>query len=117
MELFQIWLNLPAKDKFVNAHFKMLWGDDIPKESSKDENGKETMIEIVAAIQDLGRPYMLHQGKWFAVRNAGEVTIGRSTALDLRGVEQFPDQVGSAGAMLASYRPRLLWRIVEVQVE
>ena len=31
MELFQIWLNLPKKNKMVDAHFKMLWSDSIPK--------------------------------------------------------------------------------------
>ncbi|MFK5971720.1 MAG: pirin family protein [Flavobacteriaceae bacterium] len=29
LELFQIWLNLPKKDKFVNPHFAMLWHEDI----------------------------------------------------------------------------------------
>lgn len=31
MELFQIWLNLPARNKMVEPHFKMLWGSKIPK--------------------------------------------------------------------------------------
>jgi redox-sensitive bicupin YhaK (pirin superfamily) len=31
MELFQIWLNLPQKNKMVEPHFKMLWGKDIPR--------------------------------------------------------------------------------------
>ena len=31
VELFQIWLNLPAADKMAPAHFSMLWNERIPR--------------------------------------------------------------------------------------
>jgi redox-sensitive bicupin YhaK (pirin superfamily) len=31
VELFQIWLNLPARDKLVEPHFTMLWDREIPR--------------------------------------------------------------------------------------
>lgn len=31
LELFQIWLNLPARNKMAEPHFTMLWSGDIPK--------------------------------------------------------------------------------------
>jgi len=31
LELFQIWLNLPAANKMAQPHFSMLWGDAVPR--------------------------------------------------------------------------------------
>lgn len=45
MELFQIWLNLPRKNKMVPPHFKMLWRESIPVYISAD---KKTKVEIIA---------------------------------------------------------------------
>ena len=52
LELFQIWLNLPAKNKFVEPCYKMLWGEDIPKLRLKDEAGRATEVTIVAGALD-----------------------------------------------------------------
>ncbi len=48
LELFQIWLNLPAKHKMVKPHFKMLWSEDIPHLNFKDQNGKNILVEVIA---------------------------------------------------------------------
>ena len=48
MELFQIWLNLPAKKKMVEPHFKMFWAESIPKLVEESENGAKAEIEIIA---------------------------------------------------------------------
>ncbi len=36
VELFQIWLNLPAADKMVDPYFTMLWDHDIPRHAGAD---------------------------------------------------------------------------------
>ncbi len=50
IELFQIWLNLPAEDKLVPAHFAMLWRDDIPSVVLTDEAGRKTTVTVVAGV-------------------------------------------------------------------
>lgn len=42
--LFQIWLNLPKKSKFVAPHFRMLWGEDIPVYKTTDQKTQVTVI-------------------------------------------------------------------------
>lgn len=48
MELFQIWLNLPRRSKFVEPHYKMLWDDMIPVMKETDCNGKSTEVNLIA---------------------------------------------------------------------
>jgi redox-sensitive bicupin YhaK (pirin superfamily) len=50
MELFQIWLNLPKKDKMVEPHFKMFWQESIPKYIHKDAAGNVTKVEVIAGM-------------------------------------------------------------------
>jgi len=48
LEIFQIWLNLPKKDKFVEPHYKMFWHDKLPVIRARDENGNLTEVDVVA---------------------------------------------------------------------
>jgi len=47
-EIFQIWLNLPAKNKKAAPHYKMLWSEDIPIIEERDKNGRLTKLKLVA---------------------------------------------------------------------
>ncbi len=48
LELFQIWLNLPAEDKMRPAHFSMLWNEGVPRVVYTDEAGKKTQVQVIA---------------------------------------------------------------------
>lgn len=48
LELFQIWLNLPAKSKKVEPHFKMLWADMVPVYEATDTHGKKVTVDVIA---------------------------------------------------------------------
>ncbi len=48
LELFQIWLNLPSEDKFVDPHFTMLWREDIPHVAFADESGRNAHVTVIA---------------------------------------------------------------------
>lgn len=48
LELFQIWLNLPKEKKFATPYYTMLWVEDIPVVSEKDDNGRKTNVTLIA---------------------------------------------------------------------
>lgn len=48
LELFQIWLNLPAAKKFVKPFYKMLWAEEMSSVVTQDENGHQTKVILVA---------------------------------------------------------------------
>jgi redox-sensitive bicupin YhaK (pirin superfamily) len=57
LELFQIWLNLPASDKLVPPHFAMLWREAIPRIVTPDSAGRKTEINVIAgALGDRRAP-------------------------------------------------------------
>ena len=48
LELFQIWINLPAQNKMVTPHFTMFWSESIPHRHIIDNKGRRTDISIIA---------------------------------------------------------------------
>ena len=48
VELFQIWMNLPASDKLAPPHFSMLWAHQIPRRVETDSAGRTTTVTVVA---------------------------------------------------------------------
>ena len=57
LELFQIWLNLPALSKMAEPHFTMFWADDIPNCVVEHSNGKKTFVSVIAGqLADAGKP-------------------------------------------------------------
>jgi hypothetical protein len=48
LELFQIWLNLQAKDKFTKPAYKMLWAEDIPEVTVGDDYGPKAKVTVIA---------------------------------------------------------------------
>ena len=47
-ELFQIWLNLPARNKMADPHFTMFWHEDIARTRHADAAGKSTQVTSIA---------------------------------------------------------------------
>ncbi len=48
LELFQIWLNLPARSKMAAPHFTMFWSQDIPRTVATDDQGRTTEVAVIA---------------------------------------------------------------------
>jgi len=57
LELFQIWVNLPADDKMAEPHFAMLWDEDTPRLRHVDADGREVEVTVIAGrLGDLEPP-------------------------------------------------------------
>jgi quercetin 2,3-dioxygenase len=67
LELFQIWLNLPAANKRVAPHFTMFWADTIPRARTHDAKGLATEVVIIAgALATAAAPLAPPPDSWAA---------------------------------------------------
>lgn len=74
LELFQIWLNLPKADKFVNPYYTMFWNEDIPKLNFKDKSGKLTEVTLIAGHLNDSRALSPPPDSW-AAKEESDVAI------------------------------------------
>ncbi len=56
VELFQIWLNLPHKDKMVEPHFSMLWGENVPRVVTETNGAKAEITVFAGQLGDVRAP-------------------------------------------------------------
>lgn len=63
MELFQVWLNLPKKNKMVDPHFKMLWRESIPLLCFDND---KVLVELIAGLWDKNKAAAPPPNSWAA---------------------------------------------------
>jgi redox-sensitive bicupin YhaK (pirin superfamily) len=66
LELFQIWLNLPAKSKMVPAYFTMFWNDQIPRHRVTGSNDRHVEVTVIAGALDGVEPLTPPPHSWGA---------------------------------------------------
>ncbi|MFZ4720129.1 MAG: pirin family protein [Ilumatobacteraceae bacterium] len=74
VELFQIWMNLPASDKMVEPHFTMLWNEEIPHHRHVDGDGRATVVTVIAGTYEGLVPPSPPPASW-ASRSEADVAI------------------------------------------
>lgn len=75
LELFQIWINLPAADKMVDPHFSMAWDHDIPRVVRTDgPDGPAAVVTVVAGTLEGAVPPPPPPHSW-AARPEADVAI------------------------------------------
>jgi hypothetical protein len=101
VELFQIWLNLPARDKLAPPHFTMFWSADIPRRTFTDASGRRTELTVIAGTLDDAQPLAPPPHSW-ASRPDADVAIW-TVALDPGARWTLPPARGGAGTTRSLY--------------
>ncbi|MGW6694580.1 pirin family protein [Rhodococcus sp. NPDC054953] len=70
LDLFQIWLNLPAASKSADPHFAMLWNEQTPRLNRTDEGGRESVVTVIAGAIDGVAPLAPPPESWAADSDA-----------------------------------------------
>ena len=100
LQLFQIWLNLPAADKMVDPYFTMLWSHVTPSERIPGANGEGAVELTVLAgnLRDL-KPSTPPPDSW-ASHDGSDVAIWH---LSMEPDTRFELPIAAEGATRALY--------------
>lgn len=74
LELFQIWVNLPAEDKLAEPYFTMFWDADIPRVRHGEPGGPVAEITVIAGALEGVTPPAPPPSSW-ASRADAELAI------------------------------------------
>ena len=74
LELFQVWLNLPARNKLAEPYFTMLWDGEIPRYRHVDADGKHVVVTVMAGELNGVAPLPPPPNSW-AARPESDVAI------------------------------------------
>ncbi|WP_044200517.1 pirin family protein [Flammeovirga sp. OC4] len=102
LELFQIWLNLPKKDKMALPSYKMLWHEDIPIVNEKDEEGNEINVKVIAGDYLKQQPLSPTPDSW-ASEASNKVAIWR-VKLSPNAVWNIPKDSAEVNRVIYFYR-------------
>ncbi len=72
--LFQIWLNLPARNKMVEPHFAMFWSENLPRVKEQDSRGNAIKVEVTAGTYGTTAALLPPPDSW-AADPANEVAV------------------------------------------
>jgi redox-sensitive bicupin YhaK (pirin superfamily) len=102
VELFQIWLNLPAADKMVPPHFTMLWDHTIPRHVATDAAGRTTTVTVVAGrLEGAAPPSPPHHS--YASRPDSDLAIW-TLRMDAGATWTLPPALAGTGRILYVFR-------------
>jgi redox-sensitive bicupin YhaK (pirin superfamily) len=88
LELFQIWLNLPAASKMAAPYFTMFWDNAIPRKRLPGSQGRGVVVTLIAGALDGLQPLAPPPHSW-AAREEADVAIW-SIAMEAGAVWTIP---------------------------
>lgn len=102
LELFQIWLNLPAADKYADPHFRIFWSEETPKRTQVSESGARAELVVIAGAIGDDEPLDPPPSSW-ASRPNSDVAIWHLELEEGASIELPTARLASEGTRRIAY--------------